>query len=107
VTCGTSKVLNFKRIVCALNLLLLIGVQVVVISVFDQMHPSCPTVLFFLPLLGTTSTIMTVALLIVLSRTPCDHRWTAAKGTRFSLDVLCLVLFVPYMFYWNLIGYHF
>lgn len=102
-----SEVLNFKRTVCALNLLILTGMQVVVIFVLDQMHPSCPTVLLFLPLLGTVSTIATVALLIVLSRTPRDHRWTAAKRFRFSLDVLCLVLFVPYMFYWNLIGFHF
>lgn len=102
-----SKVLNFKRGVCALNLFILTGMQVVVILVIDQMRPSCPLILLFLPLLGTASTIMTVALLIVLSRTPRDHRWTAAKSSRFSLEVLCLVLFVPYMFYWNLIGYHF
>jgi pimeloyl-ACP methyl ester carboxylesterase len=103
----SDKVLNFKRGVCALNLLILTGIQVVVILVIDQMRPSCPPILLFLPLLGTASTIMTVALLIVLSRTPRDHRWTAVKSSRFSLDVLCLVLFVPYMFYWNLIGYHF
>lgn len=103
----SDKVLNFKRGVCALNLLILTGIQVVVILVIDQMRPSCPPILLFLPLLGTASTIMTVALLIVLSRTPRDHRWAVAKRFRFSLDVLCMVLFVPYMFYWNLIGYHF
>ena len=90
----SSKILNFKPAVCALNQLILTGMQVVVILVLDQMHPSCPAVLRFLPLLGTSSTIMTIALLIVLSRTPRDHPWTAAKRIRISLDVLCLVLFV-------------
>ena len=61
----------------------------------------------YLPLLGTVSTVATVALLIVLARTPRDHGLTAARRIRFSLDVLCLVLFVPFMFYWNLIGFRF
>jgi len=78
-----------------------------VLLVVDQIHPSCPTVLLFLPLLGTVTTVATVALLIVLARTRRDHDWTAARRIRFSLDVLCLVLFVPYMLYWNLIGLRF
>ena len=104
---ASDKVLNFKRAVCALNLLILVAMTITVLLVLDQIHPSCPTVLLFLPLLGTVSTLATVALLIVLARTRRDHGWTAARRIRFSLDVLCLVLFVPYMFYWNLIGFHF
>jgi hypothetical protein len=61
----------------------------------------------YLPLLGTVSTLATVALLIVLTRTRRDHGWTVARKIRFSLGVLCLILFVPYMFYWNLIGFRF
>jgi hypothetical protein len=64
-------------------------------------------VLMYLPLLGTVSALATFALLIALARTPRDHDWTAATRIRFSLDVVCLVLFVPYMFYWNLIGLRF
>jgi hypothetical protein len=75
--------------------------------VLDQMHPSCPTVLLYLPLLGTVSTVATVALLIVLARTRRDHSWTVAGRIRGSLDVFCLILFVPYMYYWNLIGLRF
>ncbi len=104
---ASDKVLNFKRTVCALNLLLLAAMQVVVLLVFDQMHPSCPTVLLFLPLLGTVSTLATVALLIVVARSRRDDGCTVARRIRSSLDVLCLILFIPYMFYWNLIGYHF
>ncbi len=104
---ASNKLLNFKRAVCALNLLILAAMQVVVLLVMDQIHPSCPTVLLFLPLLGTVSTLATVALLIVLARSRRDDGCTVARRIRSSLDVLCLVLFVPYMFYWNLIGYHF
>jgi hypothetical protein len=104
---ASDKVLNFKRAICALNLLILVTFSITAWLVLDQMHPSCPAVLIYLPLLGTVSTLATVALLISLARTPRDHGWTAARRIRFSLDVLCLVLFVPYMFYWNLIGFRF
>ncbi len=104
---ASNKVLHFKRAVCALNLLILAAMQVTVLLVMDQIHPSCPFVLSFLPLLGTVSMLATAALLIVLAWTRRDHGWTAARRIRSSLDVLSLVLFVPYLFYWNLIGYRF
>ncbi len=103
---ASGKVLNFKRAVCSLNLLILAALQLVVLLVIDQIHPSCPTVLLFLPLLGTVATLATIALLIMLARTR-RHGRTVSQKVRSSLDVICLVLFVPYMFYWNLIGYHF
>jgi hypothetical protein len=96
-----------KRAIGALNLLILVAFSITAFLVLDQMRPRCPSVLLFVPLLGTVSALATVALLIVLARTPRDHGWTAARRIRFSLDVLCLVLFVPYMFYWNLIGFRF
>ena len=99
--------MSLKRAICALNFLILVTFSITALLVFDQLHPSCPAVLLFLPVLGTISTLATVALLIVLARTRRDHGWTVGKTIRCSLDVLCLILFVPYMFYWNLIGYHF
>jgi len=104
---ASNMAVSFKRAICALDLLILITLSTTLLLVVDQMHPSCPTVLMYLPLLGTVSTISTVALLIALTRTRRDHGWTAARKLRFSLDVLCLILFVPYMFYWNLIGVRF
>ncbi len=87
-----EKVLNFKRAICALNLFILIAISITTLLVMDQLHPSCPTFLLFLPLLGTVSTLATVGLLIALARTRRDDGWTAARRFRFSLDVLCLVL---------------
>jgi pimeloyl-ACP methyl ester carboxylesterase len=103
----SDKVLNFKRAICALNLLIVVAMTITTLLVLDQIHPSCPAVLMYLPLLGTASTLATVALLIVLARKSRDHDWTVAGRIRCSLDVLCLILFVPYMFYWNLIGWRF
>ena len=102
-----DKILNCKRALCALNLLILVATSITAQRVIDQMRPSCPAVLIYLPLLGTVSMLATVALLIALARTPRDHGWTAWRRICFSLDVLCLVLFVPYLFYWNLVGFRF
>jgi len=104
---ASDKVLNFKRTLCALNLLILVALGITMLLVLDQIHPSCPAVLMYLPLLGSVSTLATVALLIVLTRTARDNGRTTTSRIPFSLDVLCLVLFVPYMFYWNLIGFRF
>ncbi|MGV3484066.1 MAG: hypothetical protein ACO1RT_06595 [Planctomycetaceae bacterium] len=81
--------------------------QVVVLLVFDQIHPTCPTVLLFLPLLGTVSTLAIIALLVMFVRTRRDDGRTVARSIRSSIDIFCLILFVPYMYYWNLIGYRF
>ena len=88
-------------------LLILVAMGITTLLVLDQIHPICPAFLMYLPLLGTVSTLTTVALLIVLARTRRDPGWTAARRIRFSLDVFCLVLFVPFMLYWNLIGFRF
>jgi hypothetical protein len=104
---ASDGVLNFKRALCALDLLILVAMTITAQRVLDQMHPSCPAVLLYLPLLGTVSTIATVALLIVLAMARRDRGLRVARKTRCSLDVLCLILFVPYMLYWNLIGYRF
>ena len=104
---GLDGPASLKRVICVLNLLILVAFTITMLLVHDQVHPSCPSVLLFLPLLGTVSTLATIALLIVLARTRSDHGWTAARRIRCSLDLLCLILFVPFMLYWNLIGYHF
>lgn len=104
---ASDQVLNVKRALSTLNLLILVALGITTLLVLDQMRPCCPAVLMYLPLLGSVSTLATGVLLIALARTPRDHGWTPAKRFLFSLDVLCLVLFVPYMVYWNVIGYHF
>jgi hypothetical protein len=104
---ASDKVVVFKRALCALNLLVLVAMTITAQLVLDQIHPSCPAVLMYLPLLGTVSTLATVALLVLLASIRRDHGRTVASRIRWSLDVLCLILFVPYMFYWNLIGCRF
>ncbi|MGE3239829.1 MAG: alpha/beta hydrolase family protein [Pirellulales bacterium] len=102
----TDKLLSFKRALSALNLLILMAFTITVQLVFDQMFPRCPAVLMYLPLLGTISALATVALLIALATTR-RGQMTARSGIRWKFDVLCLILFVPYLYYWNLIGLHF
>jgi uncharacterized protein len=103
----SNRLLDFKRGVCALNLILLSAMLVVVLLVTDQMHPRCPTILMYLPLLGTVSMFATFVLLVVLFRTRHEDGRTVALRFGSSLEVLCLILFIPYLFYWNLIGYRF
>jgi hypothetical protein len=104
---ASELALNFKRAIGALNLLILFGMAITAQCVLDQMRPSCPAVLMYLPLLGTISTLALVTLLIVLARTRRDPDWAVAREFRYLFDVLCLVLFVPYLYYWNLIGFRF
>jgi dienelactone hydrolase len=104
---ASGTALNFKRALGALNLLILFAMGIVMLLVLDQVQPSCPGVLMYLPLLGTVSTLATIALLVFLARIRREHDWTTARGIRISLDVLGLVLFIPYMFYWNVIGFRF
>lgn len=96
---------NFKCALCTFNLLILAAFTYTVFLVLDQWHPSCPTVLLFLPLLGTVSSLATAVLLMVLARNRSDDDWMSTKRIRGSLEVLCLILFVPFLLYWNLIGY--
>jgi pimeloyl-ACP methyl ester carboxylesterase len=77
---ASDKVLNVKRALCALNLLILVALGITTLLVLDQIHPRCPRVLMYLPLLGSVSTLATVAVLIVLARTPRDYGWTAASS---------------------------
>lgn len=102
-----QRILNFKRTIGILNLLILLALGVLTLSVFDPIHPVCPPVLTYLPLLGTISTLATGALLIRLATIPRVHTWTAAPTVRSSLDLLCFVLFIPYLYYWNVIGLRF
>jgi pimeloyl-ACP methyl ester carboxylesterase len=103
----SDGVLTLKRALCSFNLLILVGITIAVQLVLDEMWPSCPAVLLYLPFLGTVSTLATVVLLILLAATRRHPGPTAAGRIRWRLDILCLILFVPYMFYWNLIGFRF
>ena len=105
---ASNRVVNLKRAISALNFLILVTFSITELLVVDQMHPSCPSVLLFVPLLGTVSTLATVG---PTDRACQDSPRPRLDGseknpllTRCSLlDPFC----VPYMFYWNLIGVRF
>ncbi|TWU38594.1 alpha/beta hydrolase family protein [Novipirellula artificiosorum] len=98
---------RLKRMLSLLNFLIMIALTITILLVIDQIRPSCPTVLRFLPILGTVSTFATIAVVIGFATTRRDFDWTTTSKFWWSLDLLCLMLFVPYMLYWNLIGFHF
>lgn len=101
-----NRLRDFTRAIGTLNALILVGFSITAVLVVDQLHPRCPFLLRFVPLLGFASTLATVWLLIRVVRTPGNQSSDppAQRSGRFSWDLLCLILFVPYMLYWNLIG---
>jgi pimeloyl-ACP methyl ester carboxylesterase len=104
---ATDKAVRLKRAICSLNFMILVAFSVIAYSVSDQIHPNCPYLLRFVPLLGSVSTFASVIFLIVLYHTPRESTWTLAKRIRWRIDVSVMLLFIPYMLYWNLIGFHF
>jgi len=104
---GLDGPTNLKQAICVFNFLILVMFTLTALLVVDQLRPSCPTVLLYLPLLGTVSTLATTVLLIMLARTRRVDSWSVGSRIRSSLDILCLILFVPFMLYWNLIGCRF
>ncbi len=114
LACGRSKPASpelgwpgrLRRMLYLLNFLIMIALTITILLVIDQIHPSCPTVLLFLPLLGTVSTLATIAVLIGFAMTRRDYDRTTTSKCWWSLDLLCLMMFVPFMLYWNLIGVH-
>jgi hypothetical protein len=114
LACGRSKPASLetgwpgrlRRMLFLLNFLIMIALTITLLLVMDQIRPSCPTVLSFLPLLGTVSTLATIAVLIGFAMTRRVYDWTKTSKFWWSLDLLCLILFVPFMLYWNLIGVH-
>ena len=104
---ASNRIVSLKRTIGTLNLFILAALSITAVLVVDQLHPNCPTILLFTPLLGTVSTLATIVLLIAHVRTRREQGGTTARRIRCWLDLLCFVLFVPYMYYWNLIGVRF
>ena len=97
---------RLKHALFVLNFVILIALTITILKVIDQLRPSCPSVLLYLPLLGTVSTVATVVFLTLLATTRRAADVTVARRLRNAFDTFALMLFVPYLFYWNLIGVH-
>jgi len=104
---ATRRFQSLTKAICGLDWLILVTFSITAVLAVDQLHPRCPSVLQFVPLLGSISTLATAGLLIQHLRTPRNMDTTARPALRVSLDLLVLILFVPYMLYWNLVGTHF
>src|SRR5262249_49109713 len=88
---------------CMLNLLLLVGLFVLVRQVSDPIRPACTPPLRFLPLGGNLSAVLAVVLTIILVQT-----WRYDEGAKIGRRPLAVAIagicFVPFLFYWNLLG---
>jgi hypothetical protein len=90
--------------VSLLNLALLAGLATLVYGLADQLEPKYPGVLNWLPLAGSMSAGLTVALLALLiagGRAPAAPR---RKRIGRAVFVTCAIAFVPFLDYWNLLG---
>jgi dienelactone hydrolase len=90
--------------VSVLNLALLAGLVALALGVADQRDPRYPGVLNGLPLAGSLSaglTLTLLALLLARRRLPGDSR---RKRMGRVLFATCAVAFVPFLYYWNLLG---
>ena len=83
---------------------MLSGLGVLVLRLADQLEPSYPGVLNWLPLAGSISAGLTLALLALLGvlwRESSDSRRTRIGWGLFALGATA---FVPFLHYWNLLG---
>ena len=96
-----------KDVLAMLNLVIMIALTITILLVIDQVRPSCPAILTYLPFLGTLSTFVTVALLVLLAQTRRPSDWTVTRRIWDVLDKSAVILFVPFLIYWNVIGLHF
>ncbi len=90
--------------VSVLNLSLLTGLVTLAFGLANQMEPSYPAVLNWLPLVGSLSvglTLMLLALLLARWRALLDSR---RKRIGWVLFATCAIAFVPFLHYWNLLG---
>jgi hypothetical protein len=90
--------------VSLLNLALLAGLVALARGLADPWEPRYPGVFNWLPLAGSLSVCLTLALLALLiarGRSPADSR---RKRTAWVLFGTCAAAFVPFLWYWNLLG---
>jgi alpha-beta hydrolase superfamily lysophospholipase len=87
-----------------LNLALVTGLITLALGLANQWKPNYPGVLNWLPLLGSLSVCLTLTLLVIL-----PARWRGAgeswrKRIGWVLFATCALAFVPFLYYWNLLG---
>jgi CubicO group peptidase (beta-lactamase class C family) len=87
----------------AIMLLFIVGLGLV----FQQLvvgHRGAAYAVFSLPFLGTVPTAFAALLTVTVWR---ERFWGTAARVHLSAVVLALVLFIPFLAYWNLLGFRF
>jgi hypothetical protein len=82
----------------------LAGLVALTLGLANQLEPGYPAMLNWLPLAGSVSVGLTLALLALLGarrRAPSDPRRTRIGWVLFAI---CAIAFVPFLHYWNLLG---
>jgi sterol desaturase/sphingolipid hydroxylase (fatty acid hydroxylase superfamily) len=90
--------------VSVLNLALLTGLVALTLGLANQLEPSYPTVLNWLPLAGSLTVGLTLMLLAILGTRWRDMADSRRKRIGWVIFAVCAIAFVPFLYYWNLLG---
>ncbi len=94
---------GLAQALCAINLVLLAGLVVLVQAVSDQIRPSCPPALRLLPSAGGLSALLSVLLVAFTARAWRSGVWMRGMWW-WSFIALAAACFLPFLFYWDLLG---
>lgn len=105
----TALALPLSRLVSALNLTFL-GALAVVLQRFDLWTfadgaPASFVLLLLVPLVASTLTIVGLPASTMLIWH--QQRWSVARRVHFTVVTLAALCFIPFLFYWNLLGFRF
>jgi pimeloyl-ACP methyl ester carboxylesterase len=104
VTRLRKRLTTVTTAVSVLNLVLLTGLVALAFELANLWEPSYPALLNWLPLVGSLSvclTLMLSALLVASWRAVADSRRSRIGWVMFAT---CAIAFVPFLYYWNLLG---
>lgn len=100
--------LNLAGIVGLLNLIFLIGLPLYLwlIGVWKLVY-GVPTVAIALLCLPLIAAILTLALPVIAVIAWNRGYWSLTERSHYSFATLAAIIFIPFLLYWNLLGFHF
>ncbi len=94
-------------IAALLNTVFLAGFLYYLTTRPDPFIYGVPPIIIILLLLPLAAAALTFSSLWLTAGTWRNHSWTLSERLHYSLVVLSLVLFIPFLHYWNLFGFRF